>query len=181
MPKLKAFYAGQNYPIDDEIRDMLGLPGHRRYGSGLIVAQTKAAAVTLAETLRGQGLPVSRPYASEMHVATGNDTEAMRDAGLFAAPAVFLMDTFAGPVVRVTEAGAEIVGELVRGRDTSRPRFEPVGTLHVTFTPDAVQALRALLDLVHYDNLALEWRATLPRELLAEGAAGVAEGNHTDA
>lgn len=169
MAKLKAFYAGQNYSIDDEIRDLLGLPAHRRYGSGLIVAKTKAAAVALAETLRGQGLPVSRPYASEMHVATGYEAEAMRDAGLFEAPAVFLMGGggSAETVVRVDANGFGVAGELVLDRDSHKRRFEPTGTLHVTFSPDQAQALRALLDLIHYDDLAQRWRNLLPRELLA--------------
>ena len=68
MAKLKAFYAGQSYRIADEVRDLLGQPTHMGYGAGLIVAQTKAAAVALADGLRRQGQPVHAPYAAEMHV-----------------------------------------------------------------------------------------------------------------
>lgn len=38
-------------------------------------------------------------------------------------------------------------------------------TVEVEFNADQLEALKALLKLVHYDTLATQWRNMLPREL----------------
>lgn len=38
-------------------------------------------------------------------------------------------------------------------------------TVEVEFNADQLEALKALLTLVHYDTLADQWRKMLPREL----------------
>lgn len=174
MPKLKTYAVGINTHVHPDIFALLNQPSHIRQAKVLVVAATKAAAISYPKTIPGNW--VGTPYASEVRVAAGNDVDALAVAGVLNAPAVFVTPHGGWPgsgVVRVDAEGPKLIGHLDR---TTRPVvFEPAGTVTVKFSLDAVAALAALLELVHYDDLAQSWRDALPRELLEAMKPGAVE------
>ncbi|MEV1013818.1 hypothetical protein AB0I89_23995 [Micromonospora sp. NPDC049801] len=165
MAKLKTYAIGINTHVHSDIFAMLDQPNHIRQARVLVVAPNKAAAINYPSTLPGRW--VGTPYTSEVRVASGNDVDALAVAGVLDAPAAFVIPHTGWPgsgVVRVDADGPKLIGHLNRANGTVQ--FEPVGTVTVKFSPDAVSALASLLGLVHYDDLAQSWRNMLPGELL---------------
>ncbi|MET8278328.1 hypothetical protein [Micromonospora sp. NPDC005174] len=165
MSKLKTYAVGINTHVHSDIFAMLDQPSHIRQARVLVVAPTKAAAISYPSTVPGRW--VGTPFTSEVRVASGNDVDALAVAGVLDTPAVFVIPHggwSGNGVVRVDENGPKLIGHFNRADGTVQ--FEPVGTVTVKFSPTAVSALAALLGLVYYDDLAQSWRDMLPGDLL---------------
>lgn len=106
MARTPKLHAVRGLFIDRHIGQILGLPEHVRQADHYIMATTKAEAVRLLEAAGHRGV---RP--SDLRVAMGNTATALAEAGV-AEPGDLLVVrplTF-GPVVRVREGDAEVVG-----------------------------------------------------------------------
>lgn len=125
MATMKVYTLGNHGFISAEVRDALGLPPHTRQARVLIAEETKAAAIRAVEAARSRRAAISLPTRSdpEFRVATGNDVDALRAAGLLDGPRVLVVGSVASgsPVVQVGEYTVRRIGVLVR--DGAGARF----------------------------------------------------------
>lgn len=141
VAKMKVFSLGNHGFIGREACDALDLPQHVRQARVLLIAASKAAAVRMCEDIRAHspnGVPISLPTLSdpEFRLATGNDVEALREAGLLDEPGVFVMPMLSRPgdaVVRVDTNGVRVIGTL--GGERNKRTFVAADAVSTTETP----------------------------------------------
>jgi len=78
------------------------------------------------------------------------------------------------PVDVIANAIRATDGSLTMGAGALAEAVAAAGT--VTLAGDQVDAIRALLDLVHYDDLAASWAALLPDGIRPGAQAAAKEG-----
>lgn len=110
MARAPKLYSVRGLFVDRRIGQLLGLPDHVTQAEHYVMATTKAEA---ARILEAAGHRVIRP--TNLHVAMGNMAMALAEAGVAVPGDVLVVRPLMfGPVVRIREGAAEIIGRTDR-------------------------------------------------------------------